>query len=620
MAKQTAKQLSPNEQKLQEGFQIIREHPLFGKSIGYESRFSNKGELSKDTAAVVSQAGYVLFNKYADHTPKEWAYIIAHCKLHFAFGHFIDKNRPGHFIENEQGEKVWKAEFDENIWNMACDMYIAKFLNDIKFGTPPFAFNAELIRRYGSDERSIYESLIRMNVPFSQNFYGTAKQGSADMMLIKERRIYSWTRKDYLEEYVTNFAFGLADSVREVVADAGGGTDERPSVQKRAAKWFVDHYPLLGGLAANFKIIEVGYGSQAEYYRDISVAAVDCGRQEIYVNSGQKLSEEEWRFVLAHEFLHAGLEHSARCSGRDPYLWNVACDYVVNGWLVNMQVGKMPANGLLYDKEYAEYSAEEIYDILTDDVKRAKRLETFAGEGKCDIADSGYESSKGYVTLDEFCRNALRNGLDYHLSEGRGFIPAGLIEEIKALSVPPVPWDVRLAEWFDNHFEPIERHRTYARVSRRQASTPDIPRPAYVTEVKPVISRTFGVIIDTSGSMSPKLLGLALGAVASYSIAREVPSIRLIFCDAAAYDEGYVSPEDIAGRVRVVGRGGTVIQPAVDLLERAEDFPPDGPILIITDGYIEDHLNIHRDHAYLVPKGRHLPFRTRGEIFYFDEK
>lgn len=66
----------------------------------------------------------------------------------------------------------------------------------------------------------------------------------------------------------------------------------------------------------------------------------------------------------------------------------------------------------------------------------------------------------------------------------------------------------------------------------------------------------FGVVVDTSGSMSPELLGMALGSIASYGAAREVPLVRVIFCDARAYDAGYLAPEEIAGRVQVKGRGG----------------------------------------------------------------
>ena len=46
----------------------------------------------------------------------------------------------------------------------------------------------------------------------------------------------------------------------------------------------------------------------------------------------------------------------------------------------------------------------------------------------------------------------------------------------------------------------------------------------------------------------------------------------------------------------------------------------DGPILIITDGEIEDKMKIHRDHAFLIPKGKRLPFVPKGKVFYFEEK
>ncbi len=123
----------------------------------------------------------------------------------------------------------------------------------------------------------------------------------------------------------------------------------------------------------------------------------------------------------------------------------------------------------------------------------------------------------------------------------------------------------------------------YARVSRRQSATPDIPRPLWVPAHGAEDGRTYGVVLDMSGSMDRSLLARALGAIASYSMARDVPLVRVVFCDAATCDQGYLLPEAIADKVKVKGRGGTILQPAIDLLERAEDFPTDGPLLIITD-------------------------------------
>ncbi|MFB7613761.1 hypothetical protein [Kitasatospora sp. NPDC056181] len=54
--------------------------------------------------------------------------------------------------------------------------------------------------------------------------------------------------------------------------------------------------------------------------------------------------------------------------------------------------------------------------------------------------------------------------------------------------------------------------------------------------------------------------------------------------------------------------------PGVDLLERAEDFPPGGPVPVITDGEC-DVLRVRREHAHLGPQGAVLPFTPRGPVF-----
>ena len=84
---------------------------------------------------------------------------------------------------------------------------------------------------------------------------------------------------------------------------------------------------------------------------------------------------------------------------------------------------------------------------------------------------------------------------------------------------------------------------------------------------------------------------------------------------ADAYDAGYMKPEDVAGTVKVKGRGGTVLQPGIDLLEKAEDFPGEAPILIITDGYCDKVVLHGREHAFLVPQRAALPFVPKGKVF-----
>lgn len=421
-------------------------------------------------------------------------------------------------------------------------------------------------------------------------------------------------RRDKPVPWTDLFAAGLSGAAVAAVDVAGGArkalSDFRSarSAWELALGWFVSSYPLLGALASTMTVV-----ADAELARgwDISIAAVNAAAGEIYVNPLVSLTDAEWRFVLAHEMLHAALRHGDRVEGRDPYLWNVAADFVVNGWLVEMGVGALP-QGALHDPELGGLSVESAYDRITADMRRYRKLMTLRGNG-ADMLGEPLRGPAHATDLDEFYRRALLTGLSYH-DPRRGLLPGGLVEEIRALEQPPLDWDARLARWFEEHVPSVERRRTYARASRRQAATPDIPRPGWVRPQELERLPTFGVVLDTSGSMGSQLLGKALGAIASYATARDVPAARVVFCDAVAHDAGYLPVSEIAGRVKVRGRGGTVLQPGVDLLERAEDFPPDGPVLVITDGDC-DVVRVRREHAFLVPAGARLPFHPRGPVF-----
>jgi hypothetical protein len=309
----------------------------------------------------------------------------------------------------------------------------------------------------------------------------------------------------------------------------------------------------------------------------------------LHVHPTRRGEPLEWAYVIAHCLLHLGLGHFQEKA--DNVKWNTACDCFIAKFLADMKLGHAPPE-MQYKIDFSTPSEERLYNEFIEkgippsqtgfgtagvncgDIVMAESSTTWYGH-KIDWRASG----EG-ITLDEFYRRSLGQGLSYHEEQGRGYIPAGLVEEIRALSQPPVPWDVELAQWFDNYFSPLEKVRSYARPSRRQSSTPDIARPHFVAAAGSEDGRTYGVILDTSGSMDRSLLAKALGAIASYSISREVPYVRVVFCDAAVYDQGYMAPEAIADSVKVRGRGGTILQPGIDLLDKTEDFPKNGPLLI----------------------------------------
>ncbi|MEV4184923.1 hypothetical protein AB0J28_26210 [Streptosporangium canum] len=600
MSRRKAK-VDPWRQAVNRGWDMVIGHPLF-RPYRRLLHVARDGELPPGTWATVSAEGRVRHHPGRRAEAEEWAWVFAHLLLHLGFGHADPRSAMPDDIGGKTDDDRLVVALPEHAYHAACCLVVDRFLRTLKIGRCPAPLPESLP---AEDEVTLSERWRRLGLPAEYEPVGPPD------FVIGDERI---ARR---EDFQRRFATGVADSATAALDLAGR---PRSSADRHvegpwdlALRWFVSSYPLLGALAAGMKIV-----ADAELAKDwqISVAAVSSEAAEIYVNPLVLMTSEEWRFVLAHEMLHAALRHGDRVGGRDPYLWNVAADYVINGWLVEMAVGEMP-EGLLFDPSLAGLSAEAVYDRIAADLRRARKLATLRGRGLGDVLDRPlpHPGAPGrYVDLDDYYRNALCTGLAYHQNSGRGYLPSGLEQEIRALDQPPLPWDAALARWFEEHVPTVEKRRSYARASRRQASSPDIPRPGWVRPEEVVRQSTFGVVLDTSGSMNATLLGKALGAIASYAVSRDVPRARVVFCDAAAYDAGYLAVEEIAGRVRVRGRGGTVLQPGVNLLERAEDFPPDGPILLITDGYC-DVLRIRREHAFLIPEGARLPFTPRGPIF-----
>ena len=537
--------------------------------------------MRRDDWSYITSSGWLYVNPQRQATAAEWVYILSHCCLHLALGH-IRKEKQGDIL-----------------WERACDCVVARFLLASKIGKPPAQF-AELPPINAKEEAAFYQWLWEHPDEKIPNYF-TMSSGQSGM-----RFDYMPTGQDWRQLFSEDLQWSIRKALRGAAdAQAEPACTCRPAELAKA--WFISSYPLLGAIATRFRLVTDG---TALTRMGIRIAAVSCHMAEIYINPHAGLSAEEWLFVLAHEFLHAALRHDERLEGRDPLLWNIACDFVINDWLLEMHVGCMP-DGALYDAQFHGLSAEVVYDRILFEARRYGKLRS----GDL-LYGKGGQGTNGEP--DDFYRRALQRGLQYHESSNRGFLPAGLIEEIHALSMPPIPWDVQLGTWFVRQFPTTQPHRSYARMSRRQSSSPDIPRPAWIYPSEAQTEKTFGIVLDTSGSMSRALLAAALGSISSYSAARRVHAVRLVFCDAAVYDQGVVPPERLSEAVYVQGRGGTQLQPGVDLFVHAEDFPKDAPILVITDGQCE-HLHFHgRTHAYLLPRGRRLPFTPKGEIFRLD--
>ena len=166
--------ISKNEQQLLDGIGLIKKHPLFGELRFIGTNIVPKSRLGKNIPAKVSSSSCIYLNKDCDKTPSEWAYIIAHCMLHLSFGHFDAERMPGYWQQISEKQQKWVNSYDPELWNMACDIYVSRFLADIKFGKSDV--DQEQLRNYGSasNELKIYEHLVNEHISANFAAFGTA--------------------------------------------------------------------------------------------------------------------------------------------------------------------------------------------------------------------------------------------------------------------------------------------------------------------------------------------------------------------------------------------------------------------------------------------------------------
>lgn len=104
------------------------------------------------------------------------------------------------------------------------------------------------------------------------------------------------------------------------------------------------------------------------------------------------LSLEHKVAALAHEVGHKMLLHCSRRGARDPYLWNVAADYVVNGILA--QNGFSLKDDWLQKDEYIGWSVEAVYSDLESKATKVGKPNYGQGgkDGKSEMGEEGAPS------------------------------------------------------------------------------------------------------------------------------------------------------------------------------------------------------------------------------------
>jgi predicted metal-dependent peptidase len=140
-------------------------------------------------------------------------------------------------------------------------------------------------------------------------------------------------------------------------------------------------------------------------------------------------------------------------------------------------------------------------------------------------------------------------------------------------------------------------HNIYQRISLFFLAIAFSSATFAIAETNPVAVDSAGVISEKSILLSNLTFEMALKSLSSTT---QITTLQTP--PANPYDAGYMRPGDLMySPIQVNGRGGTQLQRAVELFEQLSDFPPDAPLLILTDGFTAV-FHVKRTHAFVLPK------------------
>ena len=141
-------------------------------------------------------------------------------------------------------------------------------------------------------------------------------------------------------------------------------------------------YPFFGSVVAS-----VSYKENEE----IPTAGTDG--ETIYYNPKylESLSVEEQTFIFAHEVCHIAFNHILRSEDKDPELWNITTDGVINQFL--KRDGLKMAPGGVDMAEAINYDAEQLYEKLLQE-KQQRQQQQQNGQGNSQNKQDNQQQSQ----------------------------------------------------------------------------------------------------------------------------------------------------------------------------------------------------------------------------------
>jgi len=303
-----------------------------------------------------------------------------------------------------------------------------------------------------------------------------------------------------------------------------------------------------------------------------------------------KLDDPTLRAVLIHEVSHLSLGSIWRRGSRNPFIWNLATDFVINLMIHDLKNPNIKlSKGFLLDTKYKNWAAEQVYEDLK---KRVKIININVGNKFCkdangnpirgdhDVWGNKKISKAKQKKLQNKWKRATQQAADIHRQKQKGNLPWGIERMVEELQ-PKVDWKEVLMSYAVSDNSDYSYRRPDKRFLNGDFILPDLVEGEKLEDI--VIG------VDTSGSISEQELNRFAGEIKG--ILKSFDKIKAYICslDTQVYNWQEISDSEI--KIRYAGGGGTdyrclfheiakrKIEPKVVLIfgDMYADFPSQKP-------------------------------------------
>jgi len=341
--------------------------------------------------------------------------------------------------------------------------------------------------------------------------------------------------------------------------------DLQHKLSKARANLVLNH-PFLGTIALqklNFKIVDESWFQQRGIHPTAAVSPTEACFCDTFIDG---LSDDEVTFLVAHECMHPVFEHHWRRKERDPKLWNVAGDIIINELLTTDGVGKMPEGGVRDKEMYNEADgvSEAVYDLLE---QQQDQSGSGAGSG-----DGGSDGDGGQPLFDTLMEdNATPAEQEQAAQEWKiavaqaaqtakmmGKMSAGMQRIVDDMLEPKVDWREVLMRFL---VKCRSTDRSFARPNRRLVS-----QGIYMPSVTGEQLGELVFAIDCSGSVSDNELAQYAAEIRRVKEDLRPSKIHVVYFDSSVCHMDTFERDDEL-EVNPHGGGGTAYSPVFEHIQ-----------------------------------------------------